>query len=76
MKQIFSESKLKSVIGYKEPIGKGILKLRAYWIKQLHTQILFFLEKCRKIAQKRCSIQTASDLKILLLTGSLYPITN
>ena len=42
IKQIFSESRLKSCIDYTEPIGNMILKLEADLIEQLHTQILDF----------------------------------
>lgn len=40
MNQTFPESRHKSVIGYKEPLGKRILELEAHWIEQLHTQNL------------------------------------
>jgi hypothetical protein len=47
MDQIFPESRHKSVIGYKEPLGKRISELEAHWIEQLYRQILTFKEKFR-----------------------------
>ena len=35
-----------------------------------------FLREINENTTESCSIQSASDLKILLPTGSLYPITN
>ena len=78
MKQIFPGNRHKPVIGNKEPIGKTILIQEANWIKQLHTLTSYtnfgFLREIKENTTESCSTQSASDLKILLPTGSLYPI--